>query len=89
MTIYYNISSPSDEPPSLDIDIPVVRSTGNDLRRLRRNNYINIVDIEKKMSSTSDARECYVNRRNSKKFQQFMFNYAYTIVKSDILSGEI
>lgn len=40
-------------------------------------------------STTSDARECFVNRKNSNKFQQFMLNYSYHIVKAVVLSGEI
>lgn len=41
------------------------------------------------LSPTSDARACFVDRNNSKIFQQFALNYAYNIVKTVVLSGEV
>lgn len=56
------------------------------LRIRRRNKWI--IPIEP-TSTTSIAKDCFVGRKNSKYYQQFMLNYAYHIVKSKVLSGEI
>ena len=58
------------------------------LRKKRRTKWL-IPVPEDRLSSTSDGKACFVNRKNSKKFQQFALNYAYSIVTTIILSGEV
>lgn len=35
------------------------------------------------------ARLCFVSRHNSRRLQEFLLNYAYTVVTSKALSGEV
>lgn len=58
------------------------------LRKKRRTKWL-IPVSEDRLSPTSDGKACFVNRKNSKKFQQFALNYAYSIVTTIILSGEV
>lgn len=58
------------------------------LRKKRRTKWLVPVD-ELTLSTTSDARDCFVKRENSKIFQQFALNYAYNVVTAMVLSGEI
>lgn len=56
----------------------------------KRRNYLIIpTAVSGNLSGTSDAKKCFVERRFSEKFQQFMLNYSYTLVTSKVLSGEI
>jgi hypothetical protein len=57
------------------------------IRKGRRTTYI--VPKGLPISISSDARECFVEREFSQKLQHFLLNYAYTIVTSKVLSGEI
>lgn len=58
------------------------------LRKKRRTKWLVPVD-DSQLSATSDGRACFVNRENSKIFQQFALNYAYNIVTTQVLSGEV
>lgn len=57
------------------------------LRTKRRTTYI--VPNKAKRSSTSSASECFVKREFSQKLQNAMLNYAYTLVTTQVLSGEL
>ncbi len=58
------------------------------MRKKRRTKWLQPVPSSA-LSGTSDAKACFVNRKFSQKFQQFMLNYAYTICTSKVLSGEV
>ncbi|CAL9955884.1 hypothetical protein VPHD148_0010 [Vibrio phage D148] len=58
------------------------------LRKKRRTKWIVPVP-DSSLSPTSDAKACFVYRENSKIFQQFALNYAYNIVTTMVLSGEV
>ena len=67
---------------------PTAVSPQDRMRINRRNMWIVPVP-DSSLSDTSNARDCFVLRKNSKKFQQFALNYAYNIMKTKVLSGEI
>lgn len=72
--------------PSLSFP-PIVETTTEEIRRGRRTKYL--VPAKAGISSTSEAKACFVERQFSKKLQQFMLNYAYTLVTTKVLSGEV
>ncbi len=45
--------------------------------------------VSAKLSTTSEARECFIQRKNSKKMQQMLLNYAYVVCTSSALSGDV
>ncbi len=57
------------------------------LRTKRRTTYL--VPKKAKTSGTSTASDCFVKREFSEKLQQFMLSYAYTLVTTKVLSGEV
>lgn len=59
------------------------------LRTQRRLNYLVPNKATAIGSTTSDAKKCFVNREFSKKLQQFMLSYSYTLVTTKVLSGEV
>lgn len=59
------------------------------LRRERRTMYSVPKDAASKASSTSEARDCFVGRAFSRRLQNFMISYSYTLVTTKVLSGEI
>ena len=63
-------------------------STAN-LQRNRRTLYIFPNASKAVTSGTSQASECFVKRQFSEKLQQFMLSYAYSLVVSKVLSGEV
>ena len=68
------------------------RSTGyaeqEAFRKKRRTKWLVPVK-DSVLSSTSDPKACFIDRENSKIFQQFALNYAYNIVTTMVLSGEV
>lgn len=90
MTIRYTTSSPLDSIPDIGSGKDTLEpSAANKIRQFRRNHYVVIQEVAKKMSDTSMAKDCFVKRKNSRKFQDFMFNYAYIMTRSTTLSGEL
>lgn len=74
------------EIPSLTF--PARPDTGTDkIRTGRRTEYL--VPNKAKTSTTSNAKACFVDRQFSKKLQQFMLSYSYTLVTTKVLSGEV
>lgn len=57
------------------------------LRTKRRTTYI--VPRKANRSNTSQAVDCFVKREFSQKLQNAMLNYAYTLVTTEVLSGEL
>lgn len=56
----------------------------------RFNNMIPTVLIsDQRLSTTSNARDCFVYRRNSLKLQQLMVDYAYNVVRAFNLTQEV
>ena len=67
---------------------PKASISGTDSIRIkRRTKYI--IPKDAITSSTSKARDCFVKREFSKKLQQAMLNYSYTLVTTKVLSGEV
>ena len=89
MIILHTVSGPYDDIPTIEVPLTTEDTASNSLRYLRRNKYIYHDQVEALMSNTSSPRKCFVNRENSKMFQQFMFNYSYTLVTANTLSGEV
>ena len=58
------------------------------LRKKRRTKWIVPIG-DKYLSDTSDGKDCFVKRKNSKLLQQFALNYAYNIRTTRVLSGEV
>ena len=76
------------EPSELKFGIPP-ESELDKMRSIKRNTYLVPDDVSEIVSKTSMARDCFVDRHYSKKMQQFMLHYSYSILTSPILSGEI
>ena len=72
--------------PSLSFPSEPTTSTYK-IRKGRRTTYI--IPNSVSTSGTSNAKSCFVNREFSEKLQQFMLSYAYTLVTSKVLSGEV
>jgi len=56
----------------------------------RFNNMIPTVLIsDQRLSTTSNAKDCFVYRRNSLKLQQLMVDYSYNVVRAFNLTQEV
>ena len=78
-----------------DGDIPTLTYSTDDLTQAdiikngRRAQYIVLSTDKAPTSSTSEAVDCFVYRGYSKTLQQALINYAYTLVTSVAMSGEV
>lgn len=76
-------------PPRIQYPISGGTATEQDALRInRRTQWIQPVP-DSALSGTDDARACFVERKNSQSLQRFMLNYAYSIVTTRVLSGEV
>jgi hypothetical protein len=76
-------------PPSLSFPTNSNKSSSDLINEKRRNYFIVPNSVSGQLAPNSTARNCFINRQYSKSFQQFMLNYAYTVVTSKVLSGEV
>lgn len=74
--------------PVLDFT-PIEPSDTEKIRSVRRSQYLIPNATDSIISQESRAKECFVDRHYSKKMQQFMLHYSYTLCTTNILSGEV
>ena len=70
-----------------------VNNMSKDERITRNRRFFNSIpsklEEEKRLSTTSAARDCFVYRRNSRKLQETMIDYSYNIVKLFNVTQEV
>lgn len=70
-----------------------VNNMSNDERITRNRRFFNSIpsrlEEEKRLSTTSTARDCFVYRRNSRKLQETLIDYSYNIVKLFNVTQEV
>ena len=69
--------------------LPITKLSAPEIMRIKRRNFWIVPVPDSRLSGTSNARKCFVERKNSQLLQQFALNYAYNIVTARVLSGEI
>lgn len=55
----------------------------------RRNYYTVPTTVMEKLSKTSSAEKCFVERENSRKMQEMLLSYSYAIVTAKLQPGDI
>lgn len=78
------------EVPDLDLTVqsPDEYTYVDTIRSNRRDAWFIPVSLDN-LSSTSNAKDCFVDRNNSLTLQKFLLNYSYTLVTTRVLSGEV
>lgn len=76
-------------PPSLSFSTDSKKSPSDLINEKRRNYFIVPNSVSGQLAPNSSARDCFIKRQYSRSFQEFMLNYAYTVVTSKVLSGEV
>jgi hypothetical protein len=56
---------------------------------IRRNKLFIPTSVKELLSDNSSARECFVLRKNSRKMQELMISYAYTIMTTKVMRGDV
>lgn len=82
---------PAQLPESQVVDPDANLAETDKMNVVRRfNNMIPTVLIsDQRLSTTSNAKDCFVYRRNSLKLQQLMVDYAYNVVRAFNLTQEV
>jgi len=82
---------PAQLPESQVVDPDANLAETDKMNVVRRfNNMIPTVLIsDQRLSTTSNAKDCFVYRRNSLKLQQLMVDYSYNVVRAFNLTQEV